>query len=97
MVKQYPYILQTRTNTENGFGEWVTHSVCRDDRKYSERNYAPDAKDLYKGVKVFLPLGSALPLLGIDARVMDGNTIRIEGRLTMVQKTQLNIEIAINE
>lgn len=104
MVSQYPYTLQTRIN---GFdesigspiiGTWTDHSKCRDDRKYSERNYSGDTKDLYKGVKVFLPLGSNLPMLGINARVLDSSGFeRIQGRVTSVHKTQLNIEITIDE
>lgn len=90
-MKQYPYILQTTPidagkKTENGNyiasnASFITVCNCRDE---IGRNYSIKAQDgtIYVStVVLFAPKGTAVITPGTIVRVMDGDNIRLTGRV----------------
>lgn len=104
MVTQYPYTLEeyqvadatlgTTGNWETPEGEWVEISKCRDESGLkgggSSLLYMPDGKAITFSSLIQLPMTCPILKGGATIRVMDGDILRLEGKILRFVQDQLH-------
>ena len=110
MVIQYPYSLEvyekpvSTYNDQTGDwtnlkGEWVFHSICRDEKggsgSYISGSYilTVDGQETSYDYLVQLPKNTAEIKPGTKVRVKDGETIRLESTVIRFSSDQLHCRL----
>jgi hypothetical protein len=103
MVRQYPYFLQVLTKAEAtqdyegnwvpGVEKWVTHSKCRDVSGSGKQIKGTDGSVVTITFVAHCPKGTAALEANKQVRIIDGNDVRVTGKVLYSDKAQLHTKI----
>jgi len=103
LKSQYPYSLQILPKSDilkdkngnfiPGTSDWEEVCKCRDEHGRNYKIETPDGIGYVATFVVFAPKGTEPLSRGTTIRVMDGDTLRITGKVIISRKEQFNTRL----